>query len=117
MTVRLSGEDPAQKHIVDLSVGIRTAIAGYQNPIIEVEALLAEGGEDDAAGMRTPASTSGFDRALRDCRMVWRSVPPAKAADTMLGGTTGSPLIGATCRVGLRAARTAGPWKSPAFGQ
>ena len=55
----MSGEDPAQTHIVDLSVGIRTAIAGYQNPIIEVEGL-AEGGEDDAAGMHA-REHKGFD--------------------------------------------------------
>ncbi len=53
-------EDSAQKHIVRLSAWICTAIAGYENPVIEVESL-AEGGEDNTAGMHA-CEHKGFDR-------------------------------------------------------
>jgi hypothetical protein len=60
---RLFGDESAQKHIVRLSVGICTAIAGYQNPVIAVEGL-AEGGEDNTAGMHA-CEHKGFDRLAK----------------------------------------------------
>src|ERR1700722_14866525 len=76
---RLFGEDPAQKHIVRLSVGIGTAIAGYQNPVIEVEGL-AEGGEDNTAGMHA-CEHKGFDGFRLQNSL---EIGPAEGADTML---------------------------------
>src|ERR1700721_1223025 len=72
-------EDPAQKHIVRLSVGIGTAIAGYQNPVIEVEGL-AEGGEDNTAGMHA-CEHKGFDGFRLQNSL---EIGPAEGADTML---------------------------------
>ena len=76
---RLFGEDPAQKHIVRLSVGVRTAIAGYRNPVIEVEGL-AEGGEDNTAGMHA-CEHKGFDGFRLQNSL---EIGPAEGADTML---------------------------------
>jgi hypothetical protein len=64
---------------VRLSVGIGTAIAGYQNPKIEVKAL-AEGGEDNTAGTHA-REHKGFDGFRLQNSL---EIGPAEGADTML---------------------------------